>query len=142
MGTSILNSLTLDYELPDCGDEGLEPSEGTAGAGKRLVLSEEEKHLVVKMAQIGCSTDEICYIMGKPAHRNTLTRWYQPLLDLGRSHGNAMLRRTQFKKAVEDEDVKMLVWLGKQRLGQSEIVIDIQAPLPWSQGDNDDEVQE
>ncbi len=139
---TILQSLTLDYELPDCGDEGLEPNEGSKGRGQRLVLSEQEKHTVVRMAQIGCSAQEICYILGKPADRMTLTKWYQPLLDLGNSHGNALLRRTQFKKAVEDEDTKMLIWLGKNRLGQADVIVDVDVPLPWVEEDNGDEVSE
>ncbi len=130
-----------DFELPDCGDDGLEPSyNGEGGRNKRLVLTKEEKIQVAKLAMIGCSVKEICFILGKPKARDTMHKWYQPLLDLGTSEGNARLRKTQFKKAVEDEDVKMLIWLGRQRLGQQEQVVDVEQPLPWT--DSDGEVSE
>ena len=38
---------------------------------------------------------------------------------LKRSHGDGVLRRTQYIKALK-EDNAMLIWLGKQRLGQKE----------------------
>jgi predicted metal-binding transcription factor (methanogenesis marker protein 9) len=34
--------------------------------------------------------------------------------------GEALLREAQFKKAIKKHDNTMLVWLGKQRLGQKE----------------------
>ena len=113
-------------------DENLEPSPGSKGRGHRLVLTQDEQEQVVRLAEIGCSVKEICYILGKPKSRDTLTKWYGDIIELGRSEGNARLRRVQFKKAVEDEDVKMLIWLGKQRLGQAEVIIDTAEPLPWS----------
>ena len=36
-----------------------------------------------------------------------------------RSHGDGLIRQTQYKKALK-EDNTMLIWLGKQRLGQKE----------------------
>lgn len=37
-----------------------------------------------------------------------------------KAKGDAMLRAAQFKKAVQEGDNTMLVWLGKQRLEQSD----------------------
>jgi hypothetical protein len=39
--------------------------------------------------------------------------------------GNALIREAQFKKAVKKLDNTMLIWLGKQRLGQRETPTDI-----------------
>ena len=36
------------------------------------------------------------------------------------AHGKASIRRKQYKKAVEDGNVTMLIWLGKNWLGQSD----------------------
>ena len=45
---------------------------------------------------------------------------YQELVDQQRNLGKAALRRMQFKKAMVDEDKTMLIFLGKQYLGQSD----------------------
>lgn len=36
------------------------------------------------------------------------------------SKGDALIREAQFKKALKKQDNVMLIWLGKQRLGQKE----------------------
>jgi len=112
--------------------EKLEPNPGAKGRGNRLVLTEEEEQQIVRMAEVGCSVQEMCAILGKPADRSTLQKWYGDLIDEGRSIGNERLRRIQFRKAVDDENVQMLIWLGKQRLGQAEVTAEVEQPLPWS----------
>ncbi len=37
-----------------------------------------------------------------------------------RSKGDSLIRESQFKKAIKKLDNTMLIWLGKQRLGQRE----------------------
>lgn len=37
-----------------------------------------------------------------------------------RSKGDSMLRKVQFDAAIKDKDRAMLIWLGKQRLGQTD----------------------
>jgi len=37
-----------------------------------------------------------------------------------RSHGNGLIHAAQFQKAIKDRNPTMLIWLGKQRLGQKE----------------------
>lgn len=37
-----------------------------------------------------------------------------------KSNGNALLREAQYTKAMKKSDNTMLIWLGKQRLGQKE----------------------
>jgi hypothetical protein len=43
----------------------------------------------------------------------------QQYLDEGRARGTTSIRRQQFKKAM-DGDTTMLIWLGKQKLGQTD----------------------
>ncbi len=57
-------------------------------------------------AAVGCSVD-------------TLTDRYSELLDKGRSKGKASLRRIQWEAATKG-NVVMMIWLGKQLLGQSD----------------------
>lgn len=45
-----------------------------------------------------------------------------------RSKGDYSIREAQFKKAVNKLDNTMLIWLGKQRLGQRETHSDIAIP--------------
>jgi len=37
-----------------------------------------------------------------------------------KSKGNSLLKKVQFDAAVKDKDRSMLIWLGKQRLGQKD----------------------
>lgn len=59
-----------------------------------------------------------------------------------RQGGRASLRRVQWQKAVEDENVVMLIWLGKQYLGQSdkqESLAGIKKTITLKYSDEDDE---
>jgi hypothetical protein len=42
------------------------------------------------------------------------------MLDEGRSKIRATLRKTQLELAIQDKNPTMLIWLGKQLLGQRE----------------------
>lgn len=74
---------------------------------------------VFKMASIGCTNMEIAHVMG--CHHDTLTNRFREQLDAGRADGKASLRRKQFDLAMSGNAV-MLIWLGKQLLGQSDKV--------------------
>ena len=65
-------------------------------------------------------------------HRETLRENFSPQIDKGRSEGNISLRRKQWQMAVEKGNVVMLIWLGKQMLGQRNEIIesDSNTPLP------------
>jgi len=41
-------------------------------------------------------------------------------IDLGRDNGKQMLRDVQWDQAIEHKNVTMMIWLGKQYLGQSD----------------------
>jgi len=57
----------------------------------------------------GCSVD-------------TLERHYADVISEGREGGKASLRRAQWKKAVDDGNPSLLIWLGRFYLGQREEV--------------------
>lgn len=83
---------------------------------------------VDEMLQAGCLGTEIAAVYDM--HPNTFyekvnqkfkisfTQYCQQI----RSKGDSLLREAQFKKAVKKLDNTMLIWLGKNRLGQRESV--------------------
>lgn len=70
------------------------------------------------MATIGCTGDEIAAVMG--CSRDTIDRRFAELIKKGHEKRNASLRRTQYDVAVNKKNATMLIWLGKQFLGQSD----------------------
>lgn len=72
---------------------------------------------VQKLAAIGCTDKEIGEIVG--CSHDTLTRRFKEQLITGRANGKASLRRKQWEIALGG-NVSMLIWLGKQVLGQAD----------------------
>lgn len=72
---------------------------------------------VRKLAAIGCTDVEIGNIVG--CSHDTLTKRFRAELDDGRANGKASLRRKQWEVALSG-NVTMLIWLGKQVLGQAD----------------------
>lgn len=68
------------------------------------------------LAAIGCTDQEIAVIarVSEP----TLQRRYDAHLKRGRARLRERLRRQQLKLALDDNNVAMAIWLGKQYLGQ------------------------
>lgn len=73
--------------------------------------------LVQDLAAIGCKTTEIASIVGVSV--DTLDRRFAEEMEKGRSNLRATLRRWQIESAKKG-NVAMLIWLGKQLLGQTE----------------------
>jgi hypothetical protein len=71
---------------------------------------------VEKLAQLGLSYAEIAAVLDCDA--STLTRRFAQVIKKGHEHRDASLRRTQFDVAVNQKNPTMLIWLGKQFLGQ------------------------
>ena len=77
-----------------------------------------------RLIQAGCKGTEIAAYYG--IHKETLYGRCETDLKLGfsdflhqnRSKGDALLLAKQFESALKDKDRGMLIWLGKQRLGQ------------------------
>src|SRR6185437_3724969 len=77
--------------------------------------------LLRRCAGIGCTMQELSTVLGVP-RRTLYDRMEQDpnikvALDEGRAQGRVTVRRWQWK-AAEEGNVTMLIWLGKQLLGQ------------------------
>lgn len=96
---------------------------------KAHVFSAEEESMVMKLAELFATETEIAYVMG--INRSTL-RKYPHLLEGGKARAKVKLRRAQMEKAL-DGNPTMLIWLGKQMLGQSDNPGDEDSNiiLPW-----------
>jgi hypothetical protein len=74
---------------------------------------------VRQLAAIGCSQSEIGSIL--KCSVDTLKRRFADAIKDGELEGNASLKRMQWI-AAKNGNVTMQIWLGKQRLGQSDKV--------------------
>ena len=85
---------------------------------------------VRRLARLHCSMQEMADFFG--CHRDTLHNNFSAEIDKGKAEGNISLRRKQWQMAVEKGNVVMLIWLGKQMLGQRNEIIesDSNVPLP------------
>lgn len=97
--------------------------EGKRGRPAKLTPDDETLRKIENLAKIQCTEDEAAAILG--VDQSTLSRFlhkHKRAMDvwmLGIRTGKASLRRMQFK-AAEDGNVTMLIWLGKQVLGQKD----------------------
>ena len=96
------------------------------GRDKTIVPAEE----VYKLAQIGCKDSEIADWFG--VNGETLRYNFKAELTKGREHLKQSLRRAQLDVALGG-NATMLIWLGKNILGQSESPQNAEnlQPLPW-----------
>ena len=76
-----------------------------------------DKEKVEQLASFGCTTSEIASFFG--CSENTIRRNYGENLTKGRDKGKIRLRQMQWK-AADKGNVTMLIWLGKQLLGQAD----------------------
>lgn len=92
-------------------------------------FTEEQEEMVMKLSELFASETEIAYVMG--INRSTL-RKYPHLMEAGKARAKVKLRRAQMEKALEGNPT-MLIWLGKQLLGQSDNPGDEDSNiiLPW-----------
>ena len=73
--------------------------------------------LVEKLAGIGCPNKEIAAIVGCSV--DTLTDRFSDVINKGRENGKTRLRKKQIEVALAG-NVSMLIFLGKNMLGQSD----------------------
>jgi hypothetical protein len=102
--------------------------EGQVVGRNRVIVPKDE---VFKLAQIGCKNQEIADWFG--VDENTLTYNFSEELLKGRENLKQSLRRAQLKLALSG-NATMLIWLGKNILGQSDNPTNTsdQEPLPWA----------
>lgn len=73
---------------------------------------------VYKLAQLGCKNEEIASWFNCSAQ--TIETRFQPEIDKGKAELRMSLRRWQLS-AAQKGNVAMLIWLGKQMLGQRDV---------------------
>lgn len=117
--------------MSEIADEQMQAEVESIGKPKGRPPKPVDENIVFELARLMCTNVEIAGIL-RISH-DTLTRNYKDILDEGRSDAKVCLRREQFRKAMEG-NVQMLIFLGKQYLNQSEIVVnkDEHEVLPWS----------
>jgi hypothetical protein len=96
------------------------------GITKKVVFDAD----VYKLAAMGCSNVEIARWF--EIDQNTLDYNFKTILAKGREDLKQSLRRAQIKLALSG-NATMLIWLGKNILGQSDNPADSEgnSPLPW-----------
>lgn len=94
------------------------------GGRPAFELSDEDLQKIVAMIRIQCTQDEVCGVMGATDKTLNLALkkigqpGFSELFKRHRDEGKVSLRRSQWKAATEKLNPTMLVWLGKQMLGQ------------------------
>jgi hypothetical protein len=96
------------------------------GITKKVVFDAD----VYKLAAMGCNDREIARWFD--VNEDTLRNNFSDILAKGREELKQSLRRAQIKLALGG-NATMLIWLGKNILGQQENPVnsDTNTPLPW-----------
>ena len=89
-----------------------------AGRGKKKIISEKDMAKAEEYAFVGCKNNTICSLMGwghnfiqdRPDIRKRLTK--------KRAERDHALRKSQTDKALVEKNPTMLIFLGKDELGQ------------------------
>ena len=100
------------------------------GRGETSAVVDPET--VYKLALMGANNTEIAEWFG--VTEQTVRYRFSEYLAKARSSLKIKLRRAQLKVAIENENPTMLIWLGKQLLGQSENIASAESEkiLPWN----------
>jgi len=90
-----------------------------------------DTELIEKLASIFCTNEEIASVV--ECHPDTLADNFSEYIKKGKEKGKMSLRRRQYEKAMSGHST-MLIWLGKQYLGQKDRIetTENNEPLPWS----------
>ena len=86
-----------------------------AGRGNKAEFDDD---LIFDLAKHGCTYEEIAEIT--KCNKATLVRNKRDLIAEGHSIMKKSLRRKQLEVALNDGNATMLIWLGKQELGQKD----------------------
>lgn len=128
---NIIDSGAVTAQAPKRGPKPKELTEGTivglcVGRNKTVVPPEQ----VEDLAGLGCTDRDIANFFG--VNEDTLRNNFSDNLVKGREDLKVSLRRAQLKLALGGNAV-MLIWLGKNLLGQSDNPTNTEdkQPLPW-----------
>lgn len=100
-------------------------AQGEGGGRPRIEITDKQWETIEAACKIQCTADEIGSLLG--IHKDTIEARIKERFDISfseyikqHSHsGKSSLRRMQWK-AAENGNTTMLIWLGKQYLGQSD----------------------
>ena len=96
------------------------------GGRPKFELSDDDITKLINMIRIQCTQEEVCGVFGATdktlnlALKNKGFLGFSELYKKHQGEGKASLRRSQWKAATESLNPTMLVWLGKQMLGQTD----------------------
>jgi len=79
--------------------------------------AEIDPEMVIALARVGCTVEEMAETLG--VNKKTLERRFDKIIESGRLKRNVSLRRKQMELAMRG-DRTMLIWLGKNLLGQTD----------------------
>lgn len=85
-------------------------------------------NLVEELAKIFCTQQEIANIMNLSLRTLQRDDKFCHTYEKGIDYAKSTLRRAQFKSAIENGNVTMQIWLGKQYLGQREPQAEVTIP--------------
>lgn len=102
----------------------------SGGGRPRKVLTEDAQKLIENMARIFCTEEEIATCLGTTPDtllNENNKELFRDAIKRGQANGHQSLRRKQYESAMKG-NTTMLIWLGKQYLGQTEKqVVDVNA---------------
>lgn len=95
---------------------------GSNGGRPRKVITSKGAEFIESLSKIMCTEEEIAQLLDTSL--DTLLNAdnkevFRSAINRGKSNGKQSLRRMQYQLAMKG-NVKMLIWLGKQVLGQSD----------------------
>ncbi len=86
----------------------------TNKAGRpKLELNEEQ---VYKLASLNVTVKDIADVLG--CSKSALENNYLDVINEGRANLKTSILRKQYEVGITDKNVTMLIWMGKQHLGQ------------------------
>ena len=108
------------------GVKSKKPTNNTKAVGrpKKYDIDTEQ---IFKLAKYNLTNIEIADIYG--CDESLLVKNYSEFLTKGRGELKLRLRQAQYEEAIDKRNITLLIWLGKQILGQSEKA-DIQMNRP------------
>lgn len=124
----------MDNNIPDSPTSKRKTRKTATIEVEGVVVGRDKKVIpprdVERLAAMGCKDIEICEWFGIDG--NTLRYNFSVELQKGRQSLNQSLRQAQLRLALSGNAV-MLIWLGKNLLGQSDSPVNTEAnaPLPW-----------
>lgn len=107
----------LKTRLDDAYGKGAAVTEEKSGSGAGRPKKFVDKRILAGLCAIQCTLSEMAAVIG--VDQQTLTDKYADLIEQEREAGKMSIRRAQFTSGLNGS-VPMLIWLGKQYLGQRE----------------------